>query len=171
MDWHWYKVTLQFRYVQVSIKPIVTIYRIAFAPAQKPYWRGLLFTHENRDFGVFSVMKRSCAARISKVYSHNSIGSGIHYTGLLIVSAQKAIPYNVNIALIVEILRLKRLLSVTLTNEQLRLPQEKEWRPIWGDYTGRFATTIFGATKRCNVTTMFQLFQTMSKQCCNILLS
>ena len=34
MDWHWYYVTLQFNNVQVSIRPIVTLYRIAFVPAQ-----------------------------------------------------------------------------------------------------------------------------------------
>ena len=38
-------------------------------------------------------------------------------------------------------------------------------------YTGRFATTtIFGATQRCNVGTMLQVFKTMSQQCCNAVL-
>ena len=32
---------------------------------------------------------------------------------------------------------------------------------------GRFATTIFIATQRCNVGTMLELFKTMSHQCCN----
>ena len=36
--------------------------------------------------------------------------------------------------------------------------------------TGRFATTIFNATQRCDVGTMFELFKTMSQQCCNAML-
>ena len=33
-----------------------TLYRIVFAPTQKPYRIGLLFTHKNRDFGqVFTL--------------------------------------------------------------------------------------------------------------------
>ena len=32
---------------------------------------------------------------------------------------------------------------------------------------GRFATTMFRATQRCNVGTMLQLFKTMLEQCCN----
>ena len=35
---------------------------------------------------------------------------------------------------------------------------------------GRFATTIFSATQRCNVATMLQPFETMSQQCCNAVL-
>ena len=57
-------------------------------PAQKPYRIRLLFTHENGDFGVFSVMERSCAARISKVESHISDRCS-YYTGELLVSARK----------------------------------------------------------------------------------
>ena len=34
-------------------------------------------------------------------------------------------------------------------------------------YTGRFATTIFSATPRCNVGTVLRPFETMSQQCCN----
>ena len=53
--------------VQVIIKPIFTLSRIAFTPAQKPYRRGPLFTNNNGDLGAFSVMERSCAPLISKV--------------------------------------------------------------------------------------------------------
>ena len=35
---------------------------------------------------------------------------------------------------------------------------------------GRFTTTIFSATQRCNVGTMLQAFKTMSLQCCNTVL-
>ena len=38
-----------------------TLYRMAFAPNQKPYWIGILFTHKKRDFGSISVTERSCA--------------------------------------------------------------------------------------------------------------
>ena len=72
VDWPWHNITLQFRYV--------TTYRIAFAPAQKPYRRGLLFTYKDGDLGVFSVMEPSCAARISKVESHISDRCS-YYTG------------------------------------------------------------------------------------------
>ena len=37
-------------------------------------------------------------------------------------------------------------------------------------YKGRFATTIFSATQRCNVGTMLQPFETMSQQCCSAVL-
>ena len=43
-----------------------------FAPAQKPYRVGILFTHKNGNFGAISVTKRSCAALISKVKRHIS---------------------------------------------------------------------------------------------------
>ena len=36
--------------------------------------------------------------------------------------------------------------------------------------TGRFETTIFSATQRCNFGTMLQAFKTMSQQCCNAVL-
>ena len=38
-----------------------------FAPAQKSYRIGLLFTNKNGDFGAISGTERSCAAPISKV--------------------------------------------------------------------------------------------------------
>ena len=80
VDWPWHNVTLQFRDVQVSIKPIVTLYQVAFTPAQKQYRRGILFTHKNGDLGAISVMERSCAAPISKVESQISDRSS-YYTG------------------------------------------------------------------------------------------
>ena len=39
---------------------IFTLYRKGFAPAPKPYRIGLLFTHNNGDFGAISVTERSC---------------------------------------------------------------------------------------------------------------
>ena len=59
---------------------IVTLYQVAFTPAQKLYWIGLLFTHENGDFGAISVTERCCAAPISKVESHISDRCS-YYTG------------------------------------------------------------------------------------------
>ena len=47
---------------------------IAFAPARKLYWIGLLFTHKNDYGGVISVTERSCAAPISKVETESDIG-------------------------------------------------------------------------------------------------
>ena len=41
------------------IKATFTLYRIAFAPARKPYQIGLLFTQKNGDLGVVSVMNIS----------------------------------------------------------------------------------------------------------------
>ena len=53
-------------------KAMFTLSRIAFAQALKPYRTGLLFTHENRDFGAISVTERSCVAQISEVESRKS---------------------------------------------------------------------------------------------------
>ena len=61
-------------------KAMFTLYRIAFAPARKPYRIRLLFTHENGDFGAISVTERSCAAPISKLMSPISDRCS-HYTG------------------------------------------------------------------------------------------
>ena len=50
-----------------KFKASFTSYRIAFAPARKPYRIGLLYTRNNYDdFGAKSVTKRTCAAPISK---------------------------------------------------------------------------------------------------------
>ena len=54
------------------IKAMFTLYRIAFAPARKPYQILLLFTQKNGDLGVVSVMERSCSRPIAKVESHIS---------------------------------------------------------------------------------------------------
>ena len=35
-----------------------TLYRIVFAPARKPYRRGLLFTKKNNDLGHISVQSK-----------------------------------------------------------------------------------------------------------------
>ena len=39
-------------YFQLDSKAMFTVYRIAFAPAGKPCWIELLFTHKNSDFGA-----------------------------------------------------------------------------------------------------------------------
>ena len=57
------------------------LYWIAFVPAQKPYRIGILFTRKNGDFGAISVTERSCAAPISKVERHISIGDEVR-TGI-----------------------------------------------------------------------------------------
>ena len=54
------------------IKAMFTLYRIAFAPARKPYQILLLFTQKNGDLGVVSVMERSCSGPIAKVERHIS---------------------------------------------------------------------------------------------------
>ena len=53
-----------------EFKKMLTLCRVAFAPARKLYRIGLLFTRENGDFDTISVTERSCAASISKVESH-----------------------------------------------------------------------------------------------------
>ena len=39
---------------------VFTLYRIDLAQTQKSYRVGLLFTHNNGDFGTISVTERSC---------------------------------------------------------------------------------------------------------------
>ena len=64
-----------------------TLYRVAFALAKNwPYRIGLMFTHENGDFGAISVAGRSYEAPISKAESDISDRCS-YYTG-----------YSVNIA-------------------------------------------------------------------------
>ena len=58
----------------------VTLYQVAFTPAQKRYWIGLRFSHKNGDFGAISVMERSWVAPITKVESHISDRCS-YYTG------------------------------------------------------------------------------------------
>ena len=47
-------------------KVMLTLYRTAFAPVQKPYWRGPLFKHQRGDFGAISAAERSSATPISR---------------------------------------------------------------------------------------------------------
>ena len=49
---------------------MLTLCRIAFAPARKLYRIGLLFKRKNGDFGAISVTERNYVAPISKVGSH-----------------------------------------------------------------------------------------------------
>ena len=51
---------------------LFTIYQTSFAPARKPYWIGLLFTHKNSDFSAIFVTKRSCTAPTLKEDLHIS---------------------------------------------------------------------------------------------------
>ena len=55
------------------------ICRVAFAPAQKLYVVGLLFTHINGYFGAISVTEQSCAASISEVETRISERCSILY--------------------------------------------------------------------------------------------
>ena len=106
------------------------------------------------DFGAFSVMERCCAARISKVESHIS-DRCLYYTGELFVSARKAVRYSMNIALVVETLRVTRLPYSHSQMNNWDCVRKKNGDRLRWCYTGRFATTIFSTTQRCNVTTMF----------------
>ena len=58
--------------MQVVVKAVFTLYRVAFAPPRKSYQIGLLFTHKNGSSGAISVTKRSCAEPISIVERHIS---------------------------------------------------------------------------------------------------
>jgi len=49
---------------------MITLYRLALAPEQKPYRKGLLFTHNNGDFDANFVTERGCDAPSSKVERH-----------------------------------------------------------------------------------------------------
>ena len=55
------------------------ICRVAFAPAQKLYRVGPLFTQNNGYFGAISVTEQSCAASISEVETHVSERCSILY--------------------------------------------------------------------------------------------
>ena len=159
MDWHRYKVTLQFRYVQVRIKPIVILYRIAFVPAQKLYWIRLLFTHENGDFGVFSVMERSCAARISKV-EPVTYRIGVH----TIPESFSCQHEKYSVSYEHSLNRRDTTPNKTTMHTHTHTHTHKWTTEIASGkrmetglrccYTGRFATTIFSATQRYNVTAM-----------------
>ena len=58
--------------MQVVIKAVFTLHRIAFAPPRKSYQMGLLFTHKNGCGVEISVTERSCAEPISIVERHIS---------------------------------------------------------------------------------------------------
>ena len=49
-----------------------TQYGIAFAPARKSYWIGLLFAHKNDDFGAISLTEWGFAAPNPKMERHVS---------------------------------------------------------------------------------------------------
>ena len=57
---------MNFETVDSLFKAIFTQYRIALATARKPYRIWHLFTHKTSAFRAISVMKRNCAAPISK---------------------------------------------------------------------------------------------------------
>ena len=57
-------------------KAMFTLYRIAFPSVRKPYREGVLFTHENGDFGAISLTERdldSGASHIGKVLCHTLV--------------------------------------------------------------------------------------------------
>ena len=72
------------------------LYQIAFAPIRKPYWIGLLFTHEKGDFGAISVTERSFPAPISKWRVTYRIGVHTIPHGLSVDT--NSIRYSVNMA-------------------------------------------------------------------------
>ena len=77
-----------------------TINRIAFPPTRKPYWTGILFTHENGDFDAISLTERICATPISKVNSHISDMCSHSISDSLSCRQKKpSAGYSVNIAL------------------------------------------------------------------------
>ena len=49
-----------------------TLNQRVFAPAQKTYRIGILFTHKNGSFGTISVKERSCIVPVSNVKGHLS---------------------------------------------------------------------------------------------------
>ena len=87
----WFR-TRSLKQCKMSIRALITLYRIAFAPALKPYRMGLLFTRKKGDFGAIFETKR-----IFNVESHISDRCSHPYTGYLSVSVRKAIWYRVNI--------------------------------------------------------------------------
>ena len=68
-------------------------YRIAFARARKSYRIGLLFTHNNGDFGAISVTERSHTSLISKVKNHISDRYSYRYYRIAFTPARK--PYRI----------------------------------------------------------------------------
>ena len=63
---------------------VFTLYQIAFSFARKSYLMGLLFTHENSDFGAITVTEPSCAAPSQKWsvrYEVDSVNPFVSYLG------------------------------------------------------------------------------------------
>ena len=79
----WFR-TRSLKQCKMSIRALITLYRIAFAPALKPYRMGLLFTRKNGHFGAIFETKR-----IFNVESHISDRCSHPYTGYLSVSVRK----------------------------------------------------------------------------------
>ena len=73
------------------------LYKMAFAPAQKPYRIGLLFTHKNRDFGAISATAGSCVAPRRSLRWRVTYRIGSHYINKLFMSSRK--PYRIGLLL------------------------------------------------------------------------
>ena len=65
--------TITFNWKSTLIYAMFTVYWTPLAPAPKRYRIGLLFRHNDGDFGGISATERSCAALISKVEHHISV--------------------------------------------------------------------------------------------------
>ena len=69
------------RVVLVTVtKTLSTLFRIAFAPQQKSYQTGLLFTHKDDCGGAISVTERCCPAPISLAENIDLSDWCSHYT-------------------------------------------------------------------------------------------
>ena len=69
------------RVVLVTVtKALSTLFRIAFAPQQKSYQTGLLFTHKDDCGGAISVTERCCPAPISLAENIDLSDWCSHYT-------------------------------------------------------------------------------------------
>ena len=93
----WHNINLHLSAAHVSQAPFI-LYR-SFCAGTKPYWIGLLFTHENGDSGAISVTERSSATRTG------SLKWGVTYRidvytkyREVLMSAQQSIRCNVKIA-------------------------------------------------------------------------
>ena len=63
-----------------ATKALSTLFRIAFAPPQKSYQTGLLFTHKDDCGGAISVTERCCPAPISLAENIDLSDWCSHYT-------------------------------------------------------------------------------------------
>ena len=69
------------------------LYWIAFAPARKLYRTlGVLFTHNNRDFGAISVTERGCAAPRQSLKWRVTYQKGVHTIPDSFCAGTKTIP-------------------------------------------------------------------------------